>query len=82
MFRALVRSASTVYRQAAIKATPATVARMPLGLTFARTYASAGLARSDVEKRVLDILAGFNKVDSNKVTAQHDTATAADWHSE
>lgn len=42
-----------------------------MGLTFARTYASAGLARSDVEKRVLDILAGFNKVDSNKVTTQH-----------
>ncbi|KAG0074759.1 hypothetical protein BGZ90_010479 [Linnemannia elongata] len=68
MFRALVRPASTIYRQAAIKATPATVARMPMGLTFARTYASAGLARSDVEKRVLDILAGFNKVDSNKIS--------------
>ncbi|KAG9063545.1 hypothetical protein KI688_004429 [Linnemannia hyalina] len=68
MFRALVRSASTIYRQAAIKATPATVARMPMGLTFARTYASAGLVRSDVEKRVLDILAGFNKVDSNKIS--------------
>jgi hypothetical protein len=71
MFRALVRPASTIYGQAAIKASPAaTVARMPLGLTFARTYASAGLARSDVEKRVLDILAGFNKVDSNKVMSQ------------
>ncbi|KAG0063044.1 hypothetical protein BGZ89_010199 [Linnemannia elongata] len=68
MFRALVRPASTIYRQAAIKATPATVARMPMGFTFARTYASAGLARSDVEKRVLDILAGFNKVDSNKIS--------------
>lgn len=74
MFRALVRPASTIYRLAAIKATSATVARMPISLTFARTYASAGLARADVEKRVLDILAGFNKVDSNKVIiARHDT---------
>ncbi|KAK3806889.1 MAG: acyl carrier protein-like protein [Linnemannia elongata] len=68
MFRALVRPASTIYRLAAIKATSATVARMPISLTFARTYASAGLARADVEKRVLDILAGFNKVDSNKIS--------------
>ncbi|KAF8934951.1 hypothetical protein BGZ47_010123 [Haplosporangium gracile] len=68
MFRALVRPASTIYRQAAIKATPATFSKMPMSLTFARTYASAGLARSDVEKRVLDILTGFNKVDSNKIS--------------
>lgn len=46
-----------------------------MGLMFARTYASAGLARSDVEKRVLDILAGFNKVDSNKVTTRLNTFT-------
>ncbi|KAI7821932.1 acyl carrier protein-like protein, partial [Gamsiella multidivaricata] len=37
---------------------------------FTRTYASAGLARSDIEKRVLDILTGFNKIDSNKISLQ------------
>ncbi|KAF9923603.1 hypothetical protein FBU30_006379 [Linnemannia zychae] len=68
MFRALVRPASTIYRQAALKATPVTIAKLPMGLSFARTYASAGLARTDIEKRVLDILAGFNKVDSNKIS--------------
>jgi hypothetical protein len=66
MFRAIRPAA--LYRSAALyKATPAIVARNAMALNFARTYASAGLARSDVEKRVLDILAGFNKIDANKV---------------
>lgn|SRR5690348_7122296 len=66
MFRAIRPAA--LYRSAALyKTAPAVVARNAMALNFARTYASAGLARSDVEKRVLDILAGFNKIDANKV---------------
>ncbi|KAG0278839.1 MAG: NADH:ubiquinone oxidoreductase 9.6kD subunit [Linnemannia gamsii] len=66
MFRAIRPAA--LYRSAVLyKATPAIVARNAMALNFARTYASAGLARSDVEKRVLDILAGFNKIDANKI---------------
>ncbi|KAF9141552.1 hypothetical protein KI688_011742 [Linnemannia hyalina] len=66
MFRAIRPAA--LYRSAALyKTAPAVVARNAMALNFARTYASAGLARSDVEKRVLDILAGFNKVDANKI---------------
>lgn len=43
-----------------------------MAMNFARMYsAGAGLARSDVEKRVLDILAGFNKVDAKKVNTTH-----------
>ncbi|KAF9129623.1 hypothetical protein BGW39_003988 [Mortierella sp. 14UC] len=66
MFRAFRPAA--LYRSAALyKTAPAVVARNAMALNFARTYASAGLARSDVEKRVLDILAGFNKIDANKI---------------
>lgn len=66
MFRAIRPAA--LYRSAALyKTAPAVVTRNAMALNFARTYASAGLARSDVEKRVLDILAGFNKIDANKV---------------
>ncbi|KAF8948124.1 hypothetical protein BGZ97_000201 [Linnemannia gamsii] len=66
MFRAIRPAA--LYRSAALyKTAPAVVARNAMALNFARTYASAGLARSDVEKRVLDILAGFNKIDANKI---------------
>ncbi|KAG0282552.1 hypothetical protein BGZ96_000361 [Linnemannia gamsii] len=66
MFRAIRPAA--FYRSAALyKTAPAVVARNAMALNFARTYASAGLARSDVEKRVLDILAGFNKIDANKI---------------
>ncbi|KAF9919914.1 hypothetical protein FBU30_010371 [Linnemannia zychae] len=66
MFRALRPAA--IYRTAALyKATPAIVARNTMALNFARSYASAGLTRTDIEKRVLDILAGFNKIDPNKI---------------
>ncbi|KAF9092094.1 hypothetical protein BGX23_004626 [Mortierella sp. AD031] len=66
MFRAIRPAA--LYRSAVLyKAASPIVARNAMALNFARTYASAGLARSDVEKRVLDILAGFNKIDSNKI---------------
>ncbi|KAF9149528.1 hypothetical protein BG015_008676 [Linnemannia schmuckeri] len=66
MFRAIRPAA--LYRSAALyKTAPVVVARNAMALNFARTYASAGLARSDVEKRVLDILAGFNKIDANKI---------------
>ncbi|KAF9170171.1 hypothetical protein BGZ80_005958 [Entomortierella chlamydospora] len=69
MFRAL-RPSAAIYRNAVLYKNPAVVARNAMALNFARSYASAGLARSDIEKRVLDILTGFNKVDSNKVTLQ------------
>lgn len=32
-----------------------------------RFYSSAGLSQADIETRVLDILRGFDKVDTNKV---------------
>jgi len=68
MFRAL-RPSAAIYRSAVLYKNPAVVARSAMALDFARSYASAGLARSDVEKRVLDILAGFSKIDKNKVTS-------------
>jgi hypothetical protein len=75
MFRAIRPAA--LYRSAALyKTAPAVVARNAMALNFARTYASAGLARSDVEKRVLDILAGFNKIDANKVIIRKKKLTA------
>ncbi|KAG0300027.1 hypothetical protein BGZ98_009556 [Dissophora globulifera] len=69
MFRAL-RPASTLYRAAYRSIAVSRATTSPLALQFVRSYASAGLARSDIEKRVLDILAGFNKVDQNKVSLQ------------
>ncbi|KAI1310538.1 hypothetical protein EDD11_003710 [Mortierella claussenii] len=74
MFRA-IRPSATLYRSAVLYKNPAVVAsqgvaRNAMVLNFARSYASAGLARSDIEKRVLDILAGFNKIDSKKVSLQ------------
>lgn len=67
MFRALRPSAS-LYRSAVLAKNAAVAPRVSVAMNFARMYsAGAGLARSDVEKRVLDILAGFNKVDANKV---------------
>ncbi|KAF8938838.1 acyl carrier protein-like protein [Dissophora ornata] len=71
MFRAL-RPASSIYRAAyknVALASPA-ARTSAFALNFARSYASAGLARSDIEKRVLDILAGFNKIDENKISLQ------------
>ncbi|KAG0248322.1 hypothetical protein BG011_000212 [Mortierella polycephala] len=74
MFRAF-RPSTALYRSAVLYKNPAVVAsqgvaRQAMALNFTRSYASAGLARSDIEKRVLDILAGFNKVDNEKVTLQ------------
>ncbi|KAF9348184.1 hypothetical protein BGX26_000380 [Mortierella sp. AD094] len=69
MFRAL-RPSAAIYRNAVLYKNPAVVARNAMALNFARSYASAGLARTDIEKRVLDILAGFNKIDSNKISLQ------------
>ncbi|KAK3815175.1 MAG: acyl carrier protein-like protein [Benniella sp.] len=69
MFRAL-RPSAAIYRSAVLYKNPAVVARSAMALDFARSYASAGLARSDVEKRVLDILAGFSKIDKNKISLQ------------
>ncbi|KAG0094669.1 hypothetical protein BGZ93_006920 [Podila epicladia] len=68
MFRA-IRPTSTLYRASALykNAAVSSPARASMAMNFARMYsAGAGLARSDVEKRVLDILAGFNKVDAKK----------------
>ena len=72
MFRALRPAsaafrAATLYKNAAVAATPARTNILALN-NFVRMYSSAGLARTDIEKRVLDILAGFNKVDANKVS--------------
>ncbi|KAF9318793.1 hypothetical protein BG003_010521 [Podila horticola] len=67
MFRAI--RPSTLYRASALykNAAVPSPARASMAMNFARMYsAGAGLARSDVEKRVLDILAGFNKVDAKK----------------
>ncbi|KAG0240302.1 putative ACP1-mitochondrial acyl-carrier protein [Mortierella sp. GBAus27b] len=70
MFRAL-RPSAAIYRSAVLYKNPAVVApRSAMALNFARSYASAGLARTDIEKRVLDILAGFNKVDANQISLQ------------
>ncbi|KAG0265839.1 hypothetical protein BG011_003990 [Mortierella polycephala] len=72
MFRA-IRPASALYRNAAVAATTAartTPIRHSFALNFARSYASAGLNRADIEKRVLDILVGFNKVDDKKISLQ------------
>ncbi len=71
MFRAL-RPSAALYRSAVLYKNPAvvasqSVARSAMALNFARSYASAGLSRESVEKRVMDILAGFNKIDANKV---------------
>ncbi|KAG0077210.1 hypothetical protein BGZ92_002018, partial [Podila epicladia] len=73
MFRA-IRPTSTLYRASALykNAAVSSPARASMAMNFARMYsAGAGLARSDVEKRVLDILAGFNKVDAKKVNTTH-----------
>ncbi|KAG0197143.1 hypothetical protein BGX28_009352 [Mortierella sp. GBA30] len=73
MFRAM-RPASAIYRNTAIAALSrnavSSPARTAFALNMARSYASAGLSRETIEKRVLDILAGFNKVDSNKISLQ------------
>ncbi|KAF9956985.1 Acyl carrier protein 1, mitochondrial [Mortierella alpina] len=74
MFRA-IRPATAIYRNTAVaalykNAAIASPARTAFALNWSRSYASAGLSRENVEKRVLDILAGFNKVDSNKITLQ------------
>ncbi|KAG0366192.1 acyl carrier protein-like protein [Gamsiella multidivaricata] len=71
MFRA-IRPSAALYRSAVLYKAPAVAAlpRSAMALNFARSYASAGLARSDIEKRVLDILSGFNKIDQNKVSLQ------------
>ncbi|KAG9320180.1 hypothetical protein KVV02_002214 [Mortierella alpina] len=74
MFRA-IRPATAIYRHHAVaalyrNAAVASPARTAFALNLTRSYASAGLSRENVEKRVLDILAGFNKVDSNKITLQ------------
>ncbi|KAF9200945.1 hypothetical protein BGZ49_008810 [Haplosporangium sp. Z 27] len=68
MFRAL-RPSAAFYRSSALYKNSA-VARNTVALNFARSFASAGLARTDIEKRVLEILAGFNKIDSNKISLQ------------
>ncbi|KAG0334115.1 hypothetical protein BG004_000548 [Podila humilis] len=73
MFRTL-RPSAALYRSAVLAKNAAVVAapaRASVAMNFARMYsAGAGLARSDVEKRVLDILVGFNKVDANKISLQ------------
>ncbi|KAF9576647.1 Acyl carrier protein, mitochondrial [Mortierella alpina] len=74
MFRA-IRPATAVYRNYAVaalyrNAAVASPARTAFALNLTRSYASAGLSRENVEKRVLDILAGFNKIDSNKISLQ------------
>ncbi|KAF9430637.1 hypothetical protein BGZ94_005445 [Podila epigama] len=66
MFRAL-RPSAAIYRSAFL-AKNAAVGVTPMN--FARMYSAGALSRSDVEKRVLDILAGFNKVDANKISLQ------------
>ncbi|KAG0368469.1 hypothetical protein BGZ54_001885 [Gamsiella multidivaricata] len=68
MFRAL--RTVTSYRATAISSAYGNTAWTSFAHNFTRTYASAGLARSDIEKRVLDILTGFNKIDSNKISLQ------------
>ncbi|KAF8977863.1 hypothetical protein BGZ46_007063 [Entomortierella lignicola] len=68
MFRAL-RPSAAFYRSSALYKNSA-VARNTVALNFARSFASAGLARTDIEKRVLEILAGFNKIDNNKISLQ------------
>ncbi|KAG0046323.1 hypothetical protein BGZ83_008502 [Gryganskiella cystojenkinii] len=70
MFRA-IRATAALSRTAAYKnAAVAPIARNVAVMNFARMYSSAGLAKSDIEKRVLDILAGFNKVDANKISLE------------
>ncbi|KAF9432900.1 hypothetical protein BGZ76_010174 [Entomortierella beljakovae] len=69
MFRAL-RPSAAIYRSAVLYKNPAVVSRNSMVLNFARSYASAGLARDSIEKRVLEILSGFNKIDQSKVTLQ------------
>ncbi|KAF8930208.1 acyl carrier protein-like protein [Dissophora ornata] len=74
MFRA-IRPSAALYRSAVLYKNPAVVAsqnvaRSSMALNFARAYSSAGLARSDIEKRVLEILTGFNKIDQNKISLQ------------
>ncbi|KAF9936160.1 hypothetical protein BGZ75_007019 [Mortierella antarctica] len=76
MFRAL-RPSAALYRSAVLYKNPAvvasqSVARNAMALNFARSYASAGLSRESVEKRVMDILAGFNKIDANKISLKAD----------
>ncbi|KAG0242176.1 putative acyl carrier protein [Mortierella sp. GBAus27b] len=77
MFRSL-RPAIAIHRNATagfrrVITSPLLASHQPSlhALNFARAYASnTGLARSDIEKRVLDILAGFSKIDSSKITPQ------------
>ncbi|KAI8146401.1 mitochondrial type II fatty acid synthase component [Fennellomyces sp. T-0311] len=59
LFNAASRvAAATTAHQQALRATPA---------AFARLY-TTGLTRENVETRVLDIVKGFDKVDSTKVS--------------
>ncbi|KAI7851421.1 acyl carrier protein-like protein [Circinella umbellata] len=60
LFNAASRAATySVRQQTAVRAVPA---------VFARLY-TTGLTRENVETRVLDIVKGFDKVDSSKVNA-------------
>ncbi|KAF9419537.1 hypothetical protein BGZ94_009384 [Podila epigama] len=75
MFR-IIRASTSVYHPSVLYRNAASTslshqARTSMAMNLARMYsAGAGLARADVEKRVLDILAGFNKVDANKISLE------------
>ncbi|RUS23137.1 acyl carrier protein-like protein [Endogone sp. FLAS-F59071] len=71
MFRpAALNSIFKIASRAAAYQAPRPVIRIAPAI-FTRLYsASAGLSRSDIESRVLDILKGFDKVEPSKVSLE------------
>ena len=70
LFRSTLRSLRTVRPlPRAIRPLPAFTAIRPVGPVFAqRNYASGSLGKDEVEKRIIEILKGFDKVtDPTKV---------------
>ncbi|KAF9585811.1 hypothetical protein BGW38_000633 [Lunasporangiospora selenospora] len=79
MFRAL-RPSAALFRSAALYKNAAVVAaqgsaRPSMALNFARAYSAAALDRPAIEKRVLEILTGFNKVDVAKISTKANFST-------
>lgn len=71
MFRSAIPTLRVVSRSALASARPAPLAfaRQPI---VARTYAAAaGLKRSDIEERVMEVMKTFEKVDGGKVRLSH-----------
>lgn len=67
MFRSAIPALRVVSRSAlAVRPSPVVLAiRQPIAI---RTYAaSAGLSRSDIESRVMEVMKTFEKVDGGKV---------------